>query len=189
MKWAIKTAGLLRQAWRLGEGSSMERDLIVRGYLVPLEDGAWRVRSREIRDGDDGQLAHDGDWIRLDSKGFPYPNEKTWFEERHRPIEGDLYEQIPQPLLVWQYGDPLIDAMDFILEKGLLQITEDGFVARIWDTTERAPLSHTVVFYEVGREEDGAIREVTFNLVAEDEFIGNYRILPEESQDPPEAKS
>lgn len=33
-----------------------------------------------------GQMDENGDWIKIDSQGCPYPNKKEYFEENHRYV-------------------------------------------------------------------------------------------------------
>ena len=75
------------QAYRLGEKSEMIDSLIKKGEICVREDGSFEVFSRETN-GDSGEIAQRGDYIKLDSAGRVYPNEAAFFEKNHeRPAD------------------------------------------------------------------------------------------------------
>lgn len=177
MAIAVKKHGKVRHAWRLGDGCPMEKKLTAEGMIIPQQDGTYRLRSQEVADGDEGQLARKGDWFLLGDKGYPYPNEAEWFASHHRHVEGDLYEQIPSPCAIWRYGDPMFDGVEYVVSNGLLTIKDGQYEAVLWGTLEHAPLSHVVVFYSINRDANGDVTAVDFNLVDGEEFEKNYEII------------
>ena len=88
------------QAYQLGSNHSVLNQLITQGQIKKLGDGRYEVFSQEALNGETkhGQVAEKGDWIKIDSQGYPYPNKKEYFEENHRYVKGDTYEQRPKPL-------------------------------------------------------------------------------------------
>lgn len=75
---------------------------------------AYRLGSKHpviehmIKEAKHGEAATIGDYIKIDGTGYPYPNEKSYFEANHRLIKGDEYEQKPVVLkgIMWHpYGE------------------------------------------------------------------------------------
>ena len=158
-------------AYQLGKGSAMEEKLIREGLIVKRGD-TYEIFSRECG-GETGQIAHTGDYFKVDEGGKPYPNEKTWFEEHHRPLGGDEYEQIPAPLLAWEAGDPEDGPVRDLVEEGLLTIAEEDpehyFQADLWGTHLTAPKDAVLVIYNLEKRE--------FNFVAREIFNNTYGIV------------
>ena len=176
-----------RQSWEFGMGSDMEKQLILSGKLIAHPDGSYEVFTKEATEGK-GQMAHIGDFFKVDEFGFPSPCERDWFKKNHTHIEGDWYLQTAKPLQIWRKGDPETEEYRFLVESGALNInTEDPrkyFSAFLWGTMETAPDNATIVFYAVNRDEDEGITSIRFNFVDADYFKSNYKILDsEEYQD------
>lgn len=178
-----KRDGKTVEAYRLGDDSPTLCALIDRGKLVKTSGHRWEVFSQEaVRGGSGhGQTAQDGDYIKIDSQGYPYPNTKAWFEKSHRPTGPDLYEQIPQPLDAWDASEPPCAEIDFLCrEKGLVLNDADPehyFTAPLWGTMESADRNAVLVFYSITRAADGIITDADYNLVARDEFEKTYTVL------------
>ena len=173
----IKKEGAVVRAWRLGDGSDMERELIRQGRIRVLADGRYAVLSRET-DGENGQIVGAGDYFKVDGGGFPYPNTAAFFEENHVHLEGDRYRQLPRPLEAWESGEPASDALRWLLDRGRLRLHEEDparyYEAELWGTTLTAAKDAVLVFYDTVRDGDGHITDVTFNFVAAEEFRQNY---------------
>ena len=60
----------------------MLKELIKDGKICDLKDGRYEIYSREAVTGAaGGEKAMAGDWIKVDSKGCPYPNDQAYFEK------------------------------------------------------------------------------------------------------------
>ena len=129
---------------------------------------------------DYGEEAKSGDYFKIDSSGYPYPNEKQWFERNHKPvdIENNQYEQIPQPLEAWEVGRGDNEVISWLVENGRLKIDENNkdayFSANLWGSDLTSPSDSVVIFYGVDRDREGNIQDVDFNFVARDEFDRTY---------------
>lgn len=176
----IKKHGKTVKAYRLGCESEVLDKLISEGKLIPCEHGTYEIMSQESVNGG-GQIAHEGDYIKIDSSGNPYPNDAAFFGANHRHIEGDEYEQIPKPLLAWTADEPITEEIAFLIaHKGLILDDESFdkyFTAPLWGTLESSPCDSVVIFYSVSRNEVGEITDADFNFVARDEFEKTYRII------------
>jgi hypothetical protein len=174
MRKAIKNQGKTVLAYELGAGSAIEQQLISAGKIQVLEDGSYGLFSQEAVNGE-GQRASAGDYFKLDSTGAPYPNQRQWFLDHHRHLQGDEYEQCPQPVDIWQTEDGPCPEIQFLLDQGLLRInTQDAdryFNAELWGAPLSAKKDAVVVFYSLDR--DGT----DFNFVAWEEFQKTYHIL------------
>ena len=109
MKYAIKNKKVLVHAYRLGDGSAMERQLIEEGAIRCLPDGRYELFSQEAVHGS-GELAQRGDYFKVDTvdgRHYPYPNTRAYFEANHTLADAaqDLYEQKPTPRRIWQKED------------------------------------------------------------------------------------
>lgn len=113
--------------------------------------------SREAVNGK-GEIAWDGDYVKIDSQGFPYPNSRKFFKENHRKIGVDRYEQIPFPVDVWTVQEPVCDEIEYLQkEKGLVLNETDinaYFHAPLWGSMLSAPRDTMLVFYRIDRKKD-----------------------------------
>ena len=175
----MKKTGKTVCAYKLGEDSYVE-ELIARGQIRLREDGMYEVFSQEAVHGK-GELARPGDFVKLDSKGFPYPNSAEFFHANHRWISGNTYEQQPVPLEAWTAAEPMCDEIRFLIREKGLQINENDreryFTAPLWGTIESAGQDAVIVFYCVSKAENGEITNVEYNFVAREEFEKTYVIL------------
>lgn len=181
MKYAVKLQGKQIEAYELGAGTPMEAQLIRKGTIVKRGTG-YLLFSREAVNGQ-GQKAKPGDFFKLDGGGYPYPNERGWFLANHRHLEGNRYEQIPQPLAVWQVQDGEHDLIRWLTEQGRLCIREQEperyFNAHLWGADLSAAKDAVVVFYGVKFGPGGEIADVDFNFVAWEEFRRTYAFCDE----------
>lgn len=179
MHTAVKIQGKQVFAWTLGKNSEKEKQLIADGKIVMCADGSYELFSQEALSGH-GEKARAGDWFKVDSKGFPYPLNASFFEKNHRHIEGDRFEQIPRPVNVWFCGDEIDDLIRFIMERKSMEINPDNpdayFSAPLWGTILTAKKDAAVVIYSIKREEN-TITDIDFNFVEREEFEKTYRIL------------
>ncbi|MCR4558253.1 MAG: hypothetical protein K5779_10580 [Saccharofermentans sp.] len=176
-RYAVKKV-TKRQAWELGSCSDMENEMIQRGKIAVLSDGSYEVFSMEASEGK-GEVASAGDFFTVDGKGFPSPSKRKWFFENHKHLEGDWYLQTAKPLMIWCKNDPQTEEISFIIDTGKLRINPEDpghyFSAELWGATETAPSDAVIVFYSVGRDEEGKITDVDFNFVDRVYFRNNYK--------------
>ena len=177
MRKAIKNKGKYIAAHRLGDDTAEEVRLLQEGKLRRLPDGSYEVFSLEVKNGS-GETAQQGDYIKLSSDGWPYPNDKAFFEANHRHIEGDMYEQIPTPLDAWTAEDGIVPEIAYLIaERGLVIDESDDekyFTAPLWGTMLSAARDAVIVFYQIERDENGAVTDADFNFVAKNEFDMTY---------------
>ena len=180
MRTIIKTKQSTVKAWQLGQNSSTEQKLIREGRIRCLSPDHYEVFSQEAQ-GKTGQHACAGDYFKVDSAGFPYPNRKAYFEANHIHLTGDDYRQIPVPLQAWVLGDPMNDVIEFLIQHKGLQISPDRpeacFRAPLWGTILTAGADAVLVIYRTDRDDTGRILDVSFNFVARTEFDLTYRML------------
>ena len=178
-----KKRPMVVQAYRLGEESDVVAGLTAEGEIRLKGDGSFEVFSQEAK-GDSGEIAHTGDYIKLDSSGNPYPNSEEYFEKNHCHITGENYEQRSKTVLVWMYGDAMCPEISYLMEQKQLTFHEDDperyFRAPIWGTELSAPKDAVIVFYRISRDEVGQITDAEFNFVAGTEFEKTYELLPED---------
>ena len=183
MRTVMKRHGKAVTAYRLGDNSPALAALIQEGKIIPLENEEYEIMSQEAVNGgsEHGELARIGDYVKIDSSGYPYPNSAAFFAENHRHIAGDAYEQIPRPLLAWTANEPMCPEIEFLLKEGRLKIHEDDssryYSAALWGTLECAAKDAVIVFYEITTDSKGSICDISFNFVARDEFDKTYNVI------------
>lgn len=169
------------QAWRLGDRSPMEKKLIMAHKLHRQNDGTYLVYSSEVRKRISGEIAHEGDYIKVDVDGNPYPIEKTKFENSHIHLEGDFYEQKATPLDAWETGTASDDVIDYLIKHGLLEInvedTDRYYHAKVWGTDLYQSQDALVVIYNVECDPNGNIQNVNFNLLSRAAFENTYTYI------------
>lgn len=90
MRYAKKRKSRIVHAWVLGAGSETERRLIGEDTILREQDGRYRLFSLEAVNGV-GELAEPGDYFKVEEvegRHYPYPNDREWFIENHRPLGG-----------------------------------------------------------------------------------------------------
>ena len=183
MRRAVKHAVRL-QAWRLGAGSRKEKELMAAGRIRLRPDGTYELFSQEAT-GAVGQIAQAGDYFKEDPPGCPYPNKRAFFEATHTRVGGNWYIQQSPPIRIWTVGEPLDEAVEFLLRTGRLEIRPDDpekcFSAELWGTRETAARDAVLAFYEIKRDGNGSITDVTFNFIARPAFEKTYTVLDGET--------
>lgn len=168
------------KAYRLGEKSDVIDKLIEEHRIIQLDNGTYEVKSQEAvyaKTGK-GQVAKKGDYIKVDSEGYPYPNDSQWFEENHIPIENmkNEYKQITKELNAWDIQQPMCKEIEFLIKnKGL--VIEENFTAPLWGTMESAPKDSYIIFYEISYDENNNVVDADFNFVVRGEFEKTYDIV------------
>lgn len=189
LKKAAKKERTIVKAYCLGEKDPVLDELEEKGLIKKDGDDTWRIFSQEATD---GELAHNGDYIKIDSKSRPYPNSRVFFMENHRRLRenGNEYEQISKGRYVWSLslGDELCPEIQFLLEHKGLTINEQDekqyFRAQLWGDMQTTPKDSVIMLDEVkyGEPDERGKRKVidaVFWFVAFDEFQKTYRILPD----------
>lgn len=183
MRYAVKSKKKIVKAYPLGAGHPMEAMLIAEGAIRRRDDGSYELFSQEAVNGS-GQIAYPGDYFKVDTvegRHYPYPNSREYFLENHVHLQGDEYEQKAKPLMIWQYGDEMPDALLWLLENKRLTLKEEDpqnyFNAFLWGSDLSAARDATLIFYSVDRDAADAITDVSFNFVAKPEFESSYVIL------------
>lgn len=183
MKLVIKKSGKTVQAYRLGEEHEILDRLMEEGKIKQIDEEHYEVFSREAVNGT-GEIAKKGDFVKIDSAGFPYPNGVDFFLKNHVHRSGDDYEQLPKPLSAWTSSDKMCEAVEFLQkEKGLVideANAEKYFSAPLWGSILSAKKDAVIVFYRIDRDENGIITDADFNFVEQTEFEKTYRIVMEE---------
>ena len=175
---AVKTVTQV-QAWELGAGSRMEKEMIRRGKMIAHPGGTFELFTLEAAE--KGQLAGTGDFFKVDELGFPHPYKRDLFLLRHQPLGDNWYREDARLLQIWRLGDPECEELRFLLDNRLLSIHPENkkacFTAPLWGTVECAPSDAVIVFYGVGRNPDGSIRAIDFNFVDAGYFSTHYTML------------
>lgn len=175
----IKNKGKLLDAYQLGSDNAVIKELMENGKICDLGDGRYEIHSQEAVNGAaGGEKAMAGDWIKVDSKGYPYPNDREYFEANHRHIEGDTFEQLPKPLSAWDAKLEMCPEVAFLVEKKGLIIDETSsdrrYTAQLWGTTEVAAEDAMIVFYSISYDEAGNVTDCDCNFVERSEFDKTY---------------
>ena len=182
MRYAIKNRGKPVRAYELGAGTEMERFLIEEGAIRREPGGSYRLFSQEAVNGE-GQIAQKGDYFKVDTvdgRHYPYPNKRDWFLENHTPLGEDLYEQCVSPMPIWTKDDPSCDVIDCLLASGRLRLnpqdSERYYNAQLWGSPLCAAEDAVIVFHKLERNEDGTIRQLSFNFVERKIFERDYTV-------------
>ena len=168
------------KAYRLGQKSDVIDKLIEEHRIIPLDNGTYEVKSQEAVHAKTGkgQVAKVGDYIKVDSEGYPYPNDSQWFEENHIPIENreNEYKQISKELNAWDIQQPMCKEIEFLIKnKGL--VIEENFTAPLWGTMESAPKDSYIIFYEISYDENNNVVDADFQFVVRGEFEKTYDVV------------
>lgn len=167
-------------ACRLGDNSSMEQKLLADEKIRRTAEDRYEVFSREAAGGE-GELARKGDYVKLDSDGFPYPNEKEWFEQRNCSLGQGRYLQMPERLKAWDWNEPPCKEIEYLIKNHKLIINEEFqsryYKAFLWGTWLYAAKDAVIVFYQTSYDASGEIMDIDFSFVARTEFERIYDIL------------
>lgn len=181
MRKAVKSKGKLVEAYELGGDSERVNQLITEGKIKKVSADQYAIFSQEATE-EQGQIAHAGDYIKIDSANMPYPNSREFFLANHRLLQGNQYEQKPKVVQIWQITqDEMVPEIEFLLEhKGLQLDREDKektYKAPLWGSVLTAAQDAYLVLYSVTRDETGTIVDVDFNFVENTEFHKTYVCL------------
>lgn len=175
-----KHHGKIVTAYQLGTQHPVIDKLIQEKRIIPLSDGQFEVMSQEAVHGK-GEIAQAGDFVKVDAAGYPYPNSRKFFENNHRHLRGDEYEQIPHPLAAWTADEELCEEVLFLIKNKGLALNENEpsqfFTAPLWGTIESAARDAVLIFYSIQRDETGRITKADFNFVARNIFNQDYEVL------------
>lgn len=178
----IKNKGKLVKAYQLGSDNVVIKELMQNGKICDLGDGRYEIHSQEAVNGAvGGEKAMAGDWIKVDSKGYPYPNDRMYFEANHRHIKGDIFEQFPKPLPAWDAKLEMCPEVTFLVEKKGLVIdkasSDRRYTARLWGTIEVAAEDAIIVFYSISYDDAGNVTDCDWNFVERGEFNRTYSVI------------
>lgn len=178
----IKNKGNLVKAYQLGSNNAAIKELMKNGKICYLGEDRYEIYSKEAVNGAvGGEKAMAGDWIKLDSIGNPYPNDKEYFEANHRHIEGDTFEQLPKPLTAWDAKLKMCPEVTFLVEKKGLVIDQASldrrYTAQLWGTTEVAAEDAMIVFYSISYDDAGKVTDCDWNFVEKSEFDRSYSVI------------
>ena len=173
----VKKFNVSVKAFELGEDSPLEKELIASGKVIKHDD-FYEIFSTETDE--KGELAHAGDFVKIDNADNPYPNARERFLSHHKHIEGNNYVQFPQVIMSWTYGDQADEIIEYLLESGQLEINPDSvknfYKAELWGTVLTAKKQDVILIYSY--EKDGnEIKSVDFNLIDKDEFDKTYEYI------------
>ena len=179
MRYAIKKRKPVH-VYKLGDGGPMEQQLLQEGAIERLPDGHYALFSQESVCCQ-GEIAEVGDYFKVDtinSRHFPYPNSREYFQKNHIHISGDLYEQIAKPVGIWRIGDDMCGEIQHLLQTGQLLLNEDAperyFNAELWGAPLSAPKDAVVAIYSVDHDEAGNIAAISFNFIQRLYFEEHY---------------
>lgn len=176
----IKNKGKVVQAYKLQKENETIKELIKNGKITDLGNGKYEVHSLETVGGK-GEIAVEGDWIKIDGGGYPYPNSKDFFETHHHFLEGDTYEQLPSPLNAWNAECGTCPEIDYLIRNKKLLIDETSFEKRysaeLWGTREFAAGDAVIVFYRILYNTEGEVEDIDFNFVERKTFERTYSVL------------
>lgn len=178
----IKNKGKMVNAYQLGSDNTVIKELIDNGKICNIGNGIYEIYSQEAVNGaGGGERAMVGDWIKVDSKGCPYPNDKEYFVANHKHIGGDTFEQLPKPLSAWDERLEMCTEVAFLVEKKDLIIDEASserrYTAQLWGTTEVAAKDAMIVFYSISYDDAGNVSGCDWNFVERGEFDRTYSML------------
>lgn len=170
------------KAWQLGAGSAMEAEMISEGKIIQNGD-TYELFSQETIGHEKGEDAYTGDYFKVDSSGYPYPNKKESFERKNISVGEDEWQEKPAVYQTWEVSDGQCDAIDYLVSTGKLRIDEENeehyFNAHLWGADLSSPKTSHVVFYSITADEEGTITDVDFNFVAEKQFFETYDFIEE----------
>lgn len=173
----VRKSNVRVTAFELGLETKLEKELIDSGMIVKHQ-GYYEIYSKETKE--DGEIAKDGDFVKVDKSKKPYPNGRDRFLSHHKHIGGYNYIQFPQEILSWTYDDDQNDVIDYLLSTGKLKINKDSFdkfyQAELWGTTLWAKKTDIVLIYDVKLGKD-QIEDVDFNLIDKQEFDKTYEYI------------
>lgn len=175
--FTVLKKGTIQMACRLGEESPLLNQLLQEKKVARLSSGEYQVFSIET-DGIHGQIAHEGDFVKVDTEGNAYPNAAESFLQKHVRTGENTYMQKPQRLSAWDTDEPMCDEIAFLIEKkGLLIDTgsqERYFSAPLWGTMLYAAHDAVIIFYSITRDGNGLITDADFNFVERSIFEQTY---------------
>lgn len=182
MMKVIKKQGNIIEAYRLGEESEKMQELLNKGLVVEKQAGIYEVFSQEAVNGK-GEIAYVGEFLKIDSKGMPYPNKIEYFLNNHRRLGENKYEQIPKSLEAWTCTEEqeLCEEILYLMEEKGLVIDKENenayYTAPLWGTLLSAAKNAVIIFYKIERADDGKILDIDFNFVERNEFEKTYQVI------------
>ena len=165
------------KAWRLGDGSEEEKRMIREGKIRKQND-VYELFSQETIGHDAGEKAEAGDYFKIDSSGYPYPNRKESFERKNVSLGNDEWQEKPAVYSTWEVKDGSCEEIDWLVKSGRMRINEDDeehyFNAVLWGALLSSPKTSHIVFYSITKDGSGTVVDADFNFVADKQFYETY---------------
>ena len=176
-KFVIKNKPEVVEAWRLGDCSSKETELMKSNMIVRFGD-LFEVHSQEYKEY--GEPVMIGDYFKIDKAGYPYPIDKEYFLKTHRHIEGNRWEEFPEPIMAWESADAISPEVRFLMENKGLEIDPehpDQFFKEKMnqDIYIAATATTLIIFNSVSYDNDGNVINANFEFLSRAEFERDYR--------------
>ena len=105
MRRAIKNESKFIKAYELGKEYAEIQRLINEGKIKKISEEVYEIFSQEAVNGK-GQIAHKGDFIKIDTTDLPYPNDRTFFLANHKYLQNDEYKQIYKTVICNEANQP-----------------------------------------------------------------------------------
>lgn len=179
MRMAIKKEQKIIKAYELGKETAMEKRLIEEEKIMKKSDKIYEIFSQEAVNGR-GEISKKGDFFKLDSSRYPYPNSREFFFENHQIIneEKNEYIQKVKPIQYYIAEDGMTEELKFLIEKKGLVIDKKSYnryyTAFLWESNLSAAKDAVLVFYNIVRNTEGKIEDIEFNFVERNEFDKTY---------------
>lgn len=173
----VKKFNVSVKAFELGADNPLEEELISAEKIIKHDD-CYEIFSTEADE--KGELAHAGDFAKIDNAGNPYPNARERFLNHHKHVEGNNYTQFPKVIMSWTYGDDTDEVIEYLLETGQLEIDHDSmksfYKAELWGTILTAKKQDVILIYSYKKDGDQIV-SVDFNFIDKDEFDQTYEYI------------
>ncbi len=180
MRKAIKNKRKIIKAYELGKKCAEIQRLIKEEKIKKISEEEYEIFSQEAVNGR-GQIACKGDFVKMDTTGSLYPNDRKFFLENHKHIQECEYEQISQPVYIWQAYEDMCLEVEFLIKNKNLIINKENkekyYTALLWGTKLSAARDAYLIFYSIKKDLNESIIDIDFNFVEHEEFEKTYTII------------
>ncbi|MCI8426610.1 MAG: hypothetical protein HFJ03_03560 [Lachnospira sp.] len=180
MRRAIKNESKFIKAYELGKEYAEIQRLINEGKIKKISEEVYEIFSQEAVNGK-GQIAHKGDFIKIDTTDLPYPNDRTFFLANHKYLQNDEYKQISHPVYIWQAYEDICLEVEFLIKNKHLVIDRESnekyYTVPLWGTVLSAARDAYLIFYSIKKDSNGSIVDIDFNFIECKEFEKTYTIF------------
>lgn len=175
----IKKRPIPTKVYELGKDDSRIQSLFEQGLIKKIHS-QYEVFTLESGK-TEGQIACEGDFIKVDIKGNIYPTTKEKLYADYDQIEENLFVPKGKILSAWFAEENPCDEILYLIEKGILKLDpthpEQYFQAVLWGTDVRAAKNAALIFYSIKKDTDGTILEIDFNFVERTIFEQTYIVI------------